>query len=188
MIIFGTRGVTSTKEVGEFACPGCAGSSQRYARRSVRRFFTLYFIPVIPLDKISEYIECLRCGGTYREEILDYNPAIQLEKARAEFVEYVKRVMILAALVDGQVDDAEVNVIGEIYGQVSGTKLPESEIRRELNLARLSKGGMAQYSRRFPGDLNEQGKELVIKATGAPLSSHHYLSYLQSKYGDLYGI
>ena len=53
MIIFGTRGVTFTPEKGEFFCPGCC-AERSFARKSVRRFFTLYFIPLVPLDKLGE--------------------------------------------------------------------------------------------------------------------------------------
>ena len=51
MIIFGTRGVTWNGESGEFVCPGCGGTTQQYTRKTIRRFFTLYFIPLIPLDR-----------------------------------------------------------------------------------------------------------------------------------------
>ena len=39
MIIFGTRGVTSTLEKGDFLCPACC-SHREYAHKRVRRFFT----------------------------------------------------------------------------------------------------------------------------------------------------
>ena len=51
MIIFGTRGVKSTLSQGQFDCPQC-GSNRAYKHKKVTRFFTLYFIPVIPLGKI----------------------------------------------------------------------------------------------------------------------------------------
>ena len=66
MIIFGTRGITYRKDGGRFFCPECDGE-QPYDRKRVRRFFTLYFIPLIPLNLLAEYIECPRCGGTYRD-------------------------------------------------------------------------------------------------------------------------
>src|SRR5258708_6295186 len=73
MIIFGTRGVTWNGESGEFVCPGCGGTTQQYTRKTIRRFFTLYFIPLIPLDKLGEYIECQHCRNTYNEQVLSYN-------------------------------------------------------------------------------------------------------------------
>ena len=75
-IIFGTRGVKSTKEEGQFHCPQC-NSSQHYRHRSVRRFFTLYFIPLIPLDKLGEYVECSSCRNTYIKRILEMSPVAE---------------------------------------------------------------------------------------------------------------
>ena len=49
LIIFGTRGVTYSVATGEFHCPSCA-IKRGYDHKRVRRFFTLYFIPLIPLD------------------------------------------------------------------------------------------------------------------------------------------
>jgi hypothetical protein len=51
MIIFGTRGITYTKDRGTFFCPGCS-SEQPYEWKRVRRVFTLYFILVIPLNVV----------------------------------------------------------------------------------------------------------------------------------------
>lgn len=63
MIIWGWRSVTSTASRGEFYCPQCQGY-MAYAEKSVRRFFTLYFIPLIPLNSLGEYIECESCKET----------------------------------------------------------------------------------------------------------------------------
>jgi hypothetical protein len=69
LIIFGSRSVTGSKGTGSFHCPRC-GPDQPYDHKRVRRFFTLYFIPLIPLGTIGEYIECGRCAGTYKPEVL----------------------------------------------------------------------------------------------------------------------
>ena len=68
-IIFGTRGVTSKKDRGQFQCPQC-GSGCEYVHKSVRRFFTLYFIPVIPLDHLGEIAEVLELTKAHYRGIL----------------------------------------------------------------------------------------------------------------------
>ncbi len=70
LIIFGRRGVTGTKGQGTFQCPACQ-TDQPYAHKHVRRFFTLYFIPLIPLGTVGEYVECGRCKGTFKPAVLD---------------------------------------------------------------------------------------------------------------------
>lgn len=69
LIIFGSRSVTGSKGTGSFDCPRC-GTRRSYDHKRVRRFFTLYFIPLIPLRTIAEYIECDGCKGTYKPEVL----------------------------------------------------------------------------------------------------------------------
>ena len=75
MIIFGTRGVTYSKGSGEFFCPQCR-TRTRYAHKRERRFFTLYFIPVIPLSLHREFVECGSCRRTYRMDVLGDDPEV----------------------------------------------------------------------------------------------------------------
>ena len=70
MIFFGTRGVTSTVKEGDFHCPQC-NNSQKFRHRKVRKFFTLYFIPLIPLESAGEYVECRNCKGTFIPRVLE---------------------------------------------------------------------------------------------------------------------
>ena len=74
LIIFGTRGVTYTSTRGQFQCPTCH-EKRAYEKRRVRRFFTLYFLPVIPLDKVGEYIECQTCKNTFKPDVLTFEQA-----------------------------------------------------------------------------------------------------------------
>jgi hypothetical protein len=164
MIIFGTRGVTWSGERGEFACPGCGGARRMYVRKTVRRFFTLYFIPVIPLDKIGEYVECQQCRGTYNNNVFDFDPAALQAKQRAEFVEHFKRIMILAAMSKGQISDKRREAMRAQYHTLTGGELSYAEIGKEFALASQAKIRPADYAQRFAGNLNEHGKELVIKA------------------------
>ena len=73
MIIFGTKGRDSQVGQGRFNCPQCR-MQRAYEHKSVRRYFTLYFIPVIPLGSAGEYVQCESCGGTFGTEILTYDP------------------------------------------------------------------------------------------------------------------
>lgn len=75
MIIFGTRGITSVHQRGSFHCPAC-GAGAPFEKKDVRRWFTLFFIPCIPLHKAAEYLECKRCGGTFKPEVLTWNGTV----------------------------------------------------------------------------------------------------------------
>jgi hypothetical protein len=69
-IIWGTKGITTSKGSGRFGCPACGGE-RGYIHKQVRRFFTLYFIPLIPLQIVGTYVECQGCGGTFNDTVLD---------------------------------------------------------------------------------------------------------------------
>ena len=69
LIIFGTKGVTSCVTTGSFGCPTCA-QERPFQHMRVRRFFTLYWIPLIPLDVVGEYIECLFCHMKFKQSVL----------------------------------------------------------------------------------------------------------------------
>jgi len=69
LIIFGSKGVTSTVGTGDFQCPAC-GKPAPYEHKRMRRFFTLYWIPLIPLDTLGEYVQCLNCRSELKAEVL----------------------------------------------------------------------------------------------------------------------
>lgn len=162
MIIFGTRGVTYTKGKGDFHCPTC-DSSLPYKQKRVRRFFNLYFIPVIPLDLLGEYVECQHCGGTYQVSVLEYDPETLGQQFEAEFHKAVKRVMVLMMLADGNVDPEEVRIVREIYEQLAKVQLSADDVNAEVDAARSDGRGIETSLADFVGHLNDSGKEIVLR-------------------------
>lgn len=163
MIIFGTRGVTYNHAEGRFYCPRCS-SEQGYRHKRVRRFFTLYFIPIIPLDLLGEYAECGTCKSTWDLKVLAYNPAAEKKEFEAEFERAVKRVMVMMMLADGAVEDAEVQRIRQVYGNLAKVELTDADVHAEADRARAEKQSLDQFLQGVASKLNDSGKELVIKA------------------------
>jgi tellurite resistance protein len=163
MIIFGTRGVTYNHAEGRFHCPRCS-SEQGYHHKRVRRFFTLYFIPLIPLDLLGEYADCDKCRSTWNLEVLAFNPAADKKAFEAEFERAVKRVMVMMMLADGNVEASEVERIREVYEQLADVKLSEADVHAEADKARAEKLSLDQFLQSVAARLNDQGKELVVKA------------------------
>ena len=163
MIIFGTRGVTTTPEKGVFYCPTC-NSKQHYGFKRVRRFFTLYFIPLIPLDKLGEYVECTICKDTYKPVVLDYDQDQDDQEFEAEYHNAIKKVMIHVLLADGIIDDSEVKTVSEIYQQITGRVIENQDLRVEIDFIQKTNENFSDCLLMFQGCLNEEGKELVIRA------------------------
>ena len=162
MIIFGTRGVTYTKQQGEFQCPQCNAPSP-YKQKRVRRFFTLYFIPVIPMDLLGEYVECPACRGTYNTGVLQWNPDDAAAEFEAEFHRGLKRVMIEMLLADGVVDDNEVTMACKLYEQVAGRQTSESTFRAEIESVQADGQSVTEFLTALAPALNESGKETIMK-------------------------
>jgi Tellurite resistance protein TerB/zinc-ribbon family len=167
IIIYGWRSVSSPVDTGTFHCPHCH-MERTFVRKSARRYFSLYFIPLIPLDHLGEYVECQTCLHQYGKDAIDDYQEVQREKLEAktqeEYNEYVKRMMVLMALAEGDVSDAKIDAIRTSYEEVSGTAMSRREVDREFYLVRLAKTGMAPYSRSFEGILEEKGKVALIQS------------------------
>ncbi len=69
MIIWGFRVIFRTLSTGVFLCPQ-EGADRPYRLRSAQRFFTLFFVPLIPLKKHGNVVECVSCTAQYDEVIL----------------------------------------------------------------------------------------------------------------------
>ena len=80
LIIFGFRVFYRTLAEGTFHCRKCGGDRQ-YRRRSGRRFFTLFFLPVIPLNAVGEHVQCTTCKTRYVVEVLNQPTTAQMQAA-----------------------------------------------------------------------------------------------------------
>jgi hypothetical protein len=69
-LIMGLQGVTRSVAEGEFTCPACR-CLRGYRRRRTRRYFTIFFIPAVPLGTLGEWVECKTCGSTFPPALLE---------------------------------------------------------------------------------------------------------------------
>ncbi len=163
MIIFGTRGITTTPNTGTFHCPNCQGD-QDFRQRRVRRFFHLYFIPIIPLNTVGEYVECRACKDTYNTRVLSYNPAAAAEQLEAEYKAAIRSVMIHILLADGHIDDTEVDTVIDIYERISQQRLTQREVHENIDTIRRSGISFTRHLQALQGRLNDTGKETVLRS------------------------
>lgn len=159
MIIYGSRGFDSEIDQRTFFCPNCNNNSNA-SIKEVKRYFTLYFIPLFPIGSAGVYVECQRCHSQYDEEILH----IGAEQLGGNNHEQLLRVMIMAALADGQVDDGERQAINKHYAELSGMPVPPSEMETEINLARQSGVTLSEFVKGFADRLSDPQKGSVVTA------------------------
>lgn len=162
MIIFGTRGVKSTKDRGNFNCPQCEQSTP-YRHRKVTKFFTLYFIPVIPLGSAGEYVECEGCKGTFVPRVLENAPATDKEEFMAIYEKAIKHSMVLIMLADGVIDDNEKMQVLEIINKFTHNDMSMYQLENYISRVQKEKEDVSTYLKKIGASLNEHGKEVIIK-------------------------
>ena len=68
-ILWGLRVIYRTLGNGVFFCRRCGGD-RAYRHRAGRRYITVFFIPLIPLTKTGEHVQCRKCKTRYVTEVL----------------------------------------------------------------------------------------------------------------------
>ncbi len=110
MIIFGTRMRRQTMGTGQFNCPRCH-TVREYRQLNARPYFALYFIPIFPIGKGTEYIECTSCGTQFEPAVLQYQPPsaedLRIQSLRAELRGGTPLQMARQKLVNAGVDPAQ---------------------------------------------------------------------------------
>ena len=75
LILFGTKDRRRVEAQGQFLCPKC-GVKRDYEVISLREWFTLFFIPILPTanDEGRDYfVECKACNSAYDPDVLEKN-------------------------------------------------------------------------------------------------------------------
>jgi zinc-ribbon family len=80
VLVWGLRVFYRTIDQGVFHCRKCGGDRQ-YLHCAGRRFFTVFFIPIIPLNKVGEHVQCATCKTRYVMDALSLPTAAQMQAA-----------------------------------------------------------------------------------------------------------
>jgi uncharacterized tellurite resistance protein B-like protein len=162
MIILGTRGIKTTISSGIFHCPQC-NQKKPFRHRKITKFFTLYFIPIIPLGKRGEYVECNDCKGTYVSRILENSITLK-EDAKALYEKAIKHSMVLVMLADGEIDENEKKQVLKIINKFCLNKITMPQLVDYIKFVKSENENISTYLKKASGYLNEHGKEIIIKA------------------------
>ena len=158
MIIWGWRVRKKTIGTGVFFCPG-EGGDRKYEHKQARRWFTIFFIPLIPLKELGDFIECTSCENTYYPDVLKGKTASEIEDISTIAI---RHVAVSMALADGTVDprerDAAVTVVQRFASHPYGLDDLDSD------LSSLQVSALSDNLEELSAVLNEHGKENVLTA------------------------
>jgi tellurite resistance protein len=97
-------------------------------------------------------------------EVLDFDPKARKAEFEAEFHRAIKQVMVAVMVADGTVEDKEVEAIRKIYSNLTGNELSRKAVQEEISRAKSNRRVLAHSLAQFAGYLNDNGKEMVVKA------------------------
>ncbi|QKG26266.1 TerB family tellurite resistance protein [Actinomadura verrucosospora] len=80
LLVFGLTVVFRTVGQGTFHCPQCGGD-RAYRRRAARRWFSPFFVPLVPLWRLGHAVECRSCRGRFPVSVLRAPTAQQMAAA-----------------------------------------------------------------------------------------------------------
>ena len=163
MIVFGWRDVTYKGGEGQFFCPQCGGQ-QHYALMRVRSFFTLYFIPVIPLGVRGEYVECRTCDAAFPPVLLDLDAQAPVTDLAAEFEGLLLVVMVHMMLADGHAAGKEEETIRTAYARIIGRELDDGVLRDAIEGVGCDRGALHARLMRLAPCLTDMAKEAMLRA------------------------
>ena len=68
--IAGLKHRRHTEGTGRFRCPN-EGADRPYEHVRVRRWLTLFFLPLLPLGTVGEHVTCRSCGSVYPPSVIE---------------------------------------------------------------------------------------------------------------------
>ena len=161
-LIAGIKGETTTANTGEFYCPEC-NCIRMGSHKQVHEKATVFFISVVNLRFLGEYIECQSCSSTYKMEVLNYDPEKEHEKIDAMYLLGIKKVMTMMMLADGKIDDNEKRMMEDIYFRMADSELQDIEIENEIEYCNAHPFKLEEFLKELFPQLNDSGRETIIK-------------------------
>ncbi|MEO5877085.1 MAG: zinc-ribbon domain-containing protein [Streptosporangiaceae bacterium] len=150
LLIFGLSVYFRTVAQGMFHCPACGGD-RTYRRRVGRRWISLFFVPVIPLNRLGEAVECRTCKTRFSVSVLRLPTAA----AMADNLPAAMRAAAALVLTAGDPGDsaARTRAVDAVrgYGEVHYT---EDELTGDLDMS-------ADY---LAEEISQAGTQLAVEA------------------------
>lgn len=171
MIIYGSRTLTSKEHAVSFYCPTCSDHRQGW-QMSLKRWFALYFIPIFPMYSQGSHVECGSCGGTFDNEILNYDPEAERRETRANF----RLLLVMGVAASGKREPQYLQAIQKAYFDLFEETVPLPNLETELRHAMDMRESYLDVFQIKGRDLNGKGKQLLLQIVAQILSAMGPLS------------
>ena len=168
LLIWGWRTRFKQLAEGVFHCPGC-GADRHYAHKQARRWFTLFFLPLLPLKVLGRHVECQTCRRAYDERVLELPTS-------AAVSEHLVAATLEAAVHVLRVDDTPAGRAAAVaaLSRVSGIAWGEDALAADI--AGLDVSPLPARLRQLGDVMNEHGKEAFLTSVATVAGSGGVLS------------
>ena len=139
-----------------FACPRC-GADREGAVRQARRWFTLFFIPLIPLAERGRDVECSTCHGRFDPRVLEHPTAAAFSAELESATRFGVAAMVRARANQQGARTAAVAVMREHRASYDVAQL-------DVDLANTNDSQLEGWLRHLADGLNPHGKEAYFNA------------------------
>ena len=172
MILIGTMNWSSTRSRGMFQCPNCE-SKETFRYKSSRPFLTLYFIPVLPIGGIEEFVQCGRCKNAFDPAVLTNRitpsptnvQSPSLTEARPDsFQRDLLTIIALIMIEDGQVTEQEIAVARTLYQNIAKSSITREELGRTCSQVRLKRVHLPSFLNSVVERRSHNEKLLLVQA------------------------
>jgi hypothetical protein len=120
MIIWGSKCKDTIESKGLFNCPEC-NARKPYELIKVSKYFTLYFIPVFPMETLGKYIKCTSCNNKYNEEVLRYRPPTETDLLKSAAQQDLNsgtpvQIAVKKMINNGVAEETATKIVNEVVG------------------------------------------------------------------------
>ena len=155
LLIFGTTIRFKHLAEQDFFCPSCGGD-RRGVLEVARRWFSVFFLPIIPLGELGESVRCTTCGHRFERSVLDHPTTSDLTVLMANAVRAVTAMVVGAGPAD--VPALRAAAVRHIRRQVPGY----DQATLANDIAHLHPVHATEYVAPLAGSLEPTGRERFL--------------------------
>ncbi len=134
---------------GEHHCGVCRGDTP-FASVEEQNYFSLFSIPLIPLEKTAEYLRCERCGNAFSSRDTSQPSSIELGQWALTYI------MLGYGMFDYQV------TAREIFERVTGFAYSEENLKAHIRALESENLSMMELLQQLAGTTNLAGKQQIL--------------------------
>lgn len=158
ILIWGFRFIGRRVGEGTFACPSCR-VDRPYVRKLMRRWFTLFWIPLFPVGKPQgEQIVCGTCKHAYAPDVLSAPTTDQLS---TQLQTAVRVAAVAMVSVSGESDPVRRRA-AKLWVVEAGT-VPYDDPELDADLAAIEPGHLAAWITPLGSSMSPLGREQFLR-------------------------